>query len=170
MPNTRMYTSDITLASMETDNGEGFLTLLRKYVPDEATVVEGGSTSYLHPGWTKETIERLENAGRVAGVQIWIALRDSFFVSFLYNTISSVVGIPRAIKSDGNESTPLHWGTRRCFPRRRFHWGSLTGCMLVFIGAEAGTTSKAGPQPGSFLGSEFLVPSTAVNFVFLQRQ
>ncbi|KAJ7829685.1 hypothetical protein B0H14DRAFT_3716995 [Mycena olivaceomarginata] len=114
MPNIRMYTSDITLASMETDNGEGFLTLLRKYVPDEASVVEGGSTSYLHPGWTKEAIERLENAGHVAGVQIWIALRDSFLVSFLYNTISSVVGIPRVIKSDGNESTPLHWGTRIC--------------------------------------------------------
>ncbi|KAJ7938516.1 hypothetical protein B0H13DRAFT_1941586, partial [Mycena leptocephala] len=64
--------------------------------------------------WTKETIERLENAGHMAGVQIWIALRDSFLVSFLYNTISSVVGIPRVIKSDGNESTPLHWGTRIC--------------------------------------------------------
>ncbi|KAJ7501985.1 hypothetical protein B0H11DRAFT_2223873 [Mycena galericulata] len=114
MPNTRMYTSDITLASMETDNGEGFLTLLKKYVPDEASVMSGGSTSYLHPGWTKESIERLENAGHAAGVQIWIALRDSFLVSFLYNTISSVVGIPRVIKSDDNESTPLHWGTRIC--------------------------------------------------------
>ncbi|KAJ7803857.1 hypothetical protein B0H14DRAFT_3154294 [Mycena olivaceomarginata] len=120
MPNTRMYTSDITLASMETDNGEGFLTLLRKYVPDEASVVEGDSTSYLHPGWTKETIERLENAGHVAGVQIWIALRDSFLGEFsdrcpsFTNTISSVVGIPRVIESDGNESTPLHWGTRIC--------------------------------------------------------
>ncbi|KAJ7844991.1 hypothetical protein B0H14DRAFT_3685124 [Mycena olivaceomarginata] len=82
MPNTRMYTSDITLVSMETDNGEGFLTPLRKYVPNEASVVEGGSTSYLHPGWTKETIERLENAGHVAGVQIWIALRDSFLDEF----------------------------------------------------------------------------------------
>ncbi|KAJ7887467.1 hypothetical protein B0H13DRAFT_2666476 [Mycena leptocephala] len=78
MPNTRMYTSDITLASMETDNGEGFLTLLKKYDPDEASVMAGGSTSYLHPGWTKESIERLENAGHAAGVQIWIALRDSF--------------------------------------------------------------------------------------------
>ncbi|KAJ6592179.1 hypothetical protein DFH09DRAFT_1136815 [Mycena vulgaris] len=114
MPNTRMYTSDITLASMETDNGEGFLALLKKYVPDEASVMEGGSTSYLHPGWTKETIERLENAGHAAEVHSWIALRDNFLVSFLYNTISSVVGISRLIKSDGNESTPLHWGTRVC--------------------------------------------------------
>jgi hypothetical protein len=78
MPSTRMYTSDITLASLETDNGEGFLNLLKKYVPDEASVTEGGPTSYLHPSWTKETIERLENAGHVAGVQIWIALRDNF--------------------------------------------------------------------------------------------
>ncbi|KAF7351934.1 MYND-type domain-containing protein [Mycena venus] len=76
--------------------------------------MEGGPTSYLHPDWTKEKIERLENAGHVAGVQIWIAVRDSFLVYFLYNTISSVVGIPRVIESDGDESTPLHRGTRIC--------------------------------------------------------
>ncbi|KAJ7747771.1 hypothetical protein B0H16DRAFT_1554512 [Mycena metata] len=114
MPNTRIYTSDITLASMETDNGEGFLTLLKKYVPDEASVMEGGSTLYLHPGWTKETIERLENAGHAMGVQTCKALRDHFLASFLYNTFSSVVGIPRVIETDGNEPTPLHWGTRIC--------------------------------------------------------
>ncbi|KAF7343104.1 MYND-type domain-containing protein [Mycena venus] len=111
MPNARMYASDITLASLETDSGGGFLDLLKKYVPDDT---EGGPTSYLHPGWTKETIERLENAGHVAGVQIWIALRDSFLVFFLYNTISSFVGIPRVLKTDENDSTPLHWRTHIC--------------------------------------------------------
>lgn len=80
MPNNRMYTCDITLESLETDNGQGFLNLLKKYVPDDT---EGGPTSYLHPGWTKETIERLENAGHVAGVQIWIAMRDSFLGEFI---------------------------------------------------------------------------------------
>ncbi|KAJ7915786.1 hypothetical protein B0H13DRAFT_2270214 [Mycena leptocephala] len=111
MPNNRMYTCDITLESLETDKGQGFLNLLKKYVPDDT---EGAPTSYLHPGWTKETIERLENAGHVAGAQIWIAMRDSFLVSFLYNTVSSFVGIPRVIKDDENEQTPMHWGTRIC--------------------------------------------------------
>ncbi|KAJ7112141.1 hypothetical protein C8R44DRAFT_882544 [Mycena epipterygia] len=32
-PALRMFSCDITLASLETDNGEGFLALLRKYVP-----------------------------------------------------------------------------------------------------------------------------------------
>jgi hypothetical protein len=84
-PSGRMYTSDITLASLETDNGEGFLNLLKKYVPDEASVTEGTTSydSYLHPGWTKESIERLENAGHAAGVQIWITVRDSFLGEFI---------------------------------------------------------------------------------------
>jgi hypothetical protein len=77
-PNICMYTSDITLES-------GFLTLLKKYVPDKVSlsIMEGGSTLYLHPGWTKETIKQLENTGHAVEVQTWITLHNHFLGEFI---------------------------------------------------------------------------------------
>jgi hypothetical protein len=71
-PHARLYTCDITLASLESGNGEGFLALLRRYVPEgEASITEGRCISYLHPGWSEE-------ARKEAEVQLGIATRDKF--------------------------------------------------------------------------------------------
>ncbi|KAJ6550319.1 hypothetical protein B0H19DRAFT_1074177 [Mycena capillaripes] len=78
MPSGRALTSDITLASLETGNGEGFLSLLKRYLPDgEVSVVDSGYISYPHPGWTFEAIQRLDSEP-AARVQILIAIRDEF--------------------------------------------------------------------------------------------
>ncbi|KAF7348074.1 MYND-type domain-containing protein [Mycena sanguinolenta] len=116
MPNLRPYTCDITLASLETDNGEGFLNLLRKYVPNrDISVTEDSCISYWHPGWTKEAMQHLEQTGYGTEVQAWIIQRDEFLSSFLYYTIESIVGTPRApeivVKYHGSKSTSttLDW-------------------------------------------------------------
>ncbi|KAJ6550456.1 hypothetical protein DFH09DRAFT_1086715 [Mycena vulgaris] len=74
------------LQCLESGNGEGFLTLLRRHVPDD------------------EAIERLQNAGDEVEVQGRMAVRDEFLSAFSYHTISSVIGITRpsevAVKSD----------------------------------------------------------------------
>ncbi|KAF8208042.1 hypothetical protein K438DRAFT_1961555 [Mycena galopus ATCC 62051] len=98
-PALRMYSSDITLASLETENGEGFLALLRKYVP------EGDN----------ETIGRLQRIGREVGLQLLIVQRDKFLTDFLYQTILSIIGSPRppefAYTVNGLQSTTLDWGS-----------------------------------------------------------
>ncbi|KAJ7847895.1 hypothetical protein B0H14DRAFT_3453429 [Mycena olivaceomarginata] len=79
---TGIYAECPHVYPLETDNGEGFLALLKRYVLDsEVNVIDGGCISYLHPEWTDETIERLEKAGQ-AGVQTWIAVRDDFLSDF----------------------------------------------------------------------------------------
>ncbi|KAJ6453157.1 hypothetical protein C8R45DRAFT_1223297 [Mycena sanguinolenta] len=116
MPNLRPYTCDITLASLETHNGQGFLNLLRKYVSDsDISVTEDSCISYWHPGWTQEAMQRLEQDGHAVEVQAWITHRDEFLSSFLNSTILSVVGTPRApeivVKYPGSKatSTTLDW-------------------------------------------------------------
>ncbi|KAJ7437419.1 hypothetical protein FB451DRAFT_1570700 [Mycena latifolia] len=103
-PNSRMLTCDITLSSLESGNGEGFLTLLRRYVPDgEVSVSKGGGISYPHPGWTDEAMGRLQSAGHEVEVQGRVAARDEFLSAFLHHTISSVIGVilpSEAVKSD----------------------------------------------------------------------
>ncbi|KAJ7091807.1 hypothetical protein C8R44DRAFT_861001 [Mycena epipterygia] len=114
-PKSRMYTCDITLSLLEVGNGEGFLTLLKKYVPDgEGSVTESRGTSYLHPGWMHETIERLKNGGHAIELQARMTVRDHFISAFLYNTISSVIGVRRP-----EESCALHWATFPRIPARK---------------------------------------------------
>ncbi|KAF8168804.1 hypothetical protein K438DRAFT_1774584 [Mycena galopus ATCC 62051] len=114
-PSMRMYTGDITLATLETDSGEGFLALLRKYVPDgDVDLTKGGVISYLHPGWTRESISRLQEVGRPRLVaEALITSRDHFLCCFLNNTICSVIGPARppeiVIKHDGIHTTTLDW-------------------------------------------------------------
>ncbi|KAJ7091638.1 hypothetical protein C8R44DRAFT_861033 [Mycena epipterygia] len=111
----RMYTCDITLSSLEVDNGEGFLTLLKKYVPDgEGSVTESHCTFSLHPGWMHETIERLKNGGHAIDLQARMTVRDHFLSASLYNTISSVIGVHRP-----QESCALHWATFPRIPARK---------------------------------------------------
>ncbi|KAJ7438154.1 hypothetical protein FB451DRAFT_1304167 [Mycena latifolia] len=115
-PALRMYSCDITLASLETENGEGFLALLRKYVPaGDVSLMEDRCISYLHPEWKEETIERLQRAGREAEVQLSIVLRDTFLTDFLYNTTLSIIGSPRppefAYTKNGIQSSTLDWGS-----------------------------------------------------------
>ncbi|KAF7351840.1 MYND-type domain-containing protein [Mycena venus] len=112
-PNLRMYSCDITLTSLETENGEGFLALLRKYVPEGyVSLMEDRCISYLHPEWKEETIERLQRAGREAELQLLIVLA---ITDFLYNTILSIIGSPRppefTYTKDGLQSSTLDWGS-----------------------------------------------------------
>jgi hypothetical protein len=82
-PKSRMYTCDITLSSLEVDQGEGLLTLLKKYVPDGVgSVTETRYTSYLHPGWTHESIEHLKNAGHAIQLQALMTVRDHFLCEY----------------------------------------------------------------------------------------
>ncbi|KAJ7750817.1 hypothetical protein B0H16DRAFT_1841998 [Mycena metata] len=105
-PKSRMYTCDITLASLEVDNGEGFLILLKRYVSDgEGSVTNSRCASHLHPGWTRAAVERLKNAGHAISLQA----RMTTMSAFVYNTISSVIGAHRP-----EDSRTLDWGT---FPR-----------------------------------------------------
>jgi hypothetical protein len=79
-PNARLYTCDITLVSLESGNGEGFLALLRRYVPEgEVSITEGRRISYPHPGWSEQTIEGFRRARKEGGVQLCIATCDKFF-------------------------------------------------------------------------------------------
>ncbi|KAJ6560596.1 hypothetical protein DFH09DRAFT_1483239 [Mycena vulgaris] len=115
-PDLRMDSCDITLASLETANGEGFLALLRKYVPaGDVSLMEDRCVSYLHPEWKEETIARLQRAGREAELQLLIVLRDKSLTDFLYNTILSIIGSPRppefAYTKNGIQSSTLDWGS-----------------------------------------------------------
>ncbi|KAF8153536.1 hypothetical protein K438DRAFT_373994 [Mycena galopus ATCC 62051] len=109
-----MYSCDITLASLQADRGEGFLSLLKRYVPDgEVSLTEGRPVSYLYPGWTNETIKLLLTQARTT-FQEWSTNRDGFICAFMYNTILSIIGHPRpseiAVKSNRTQSTTLDWG------------------------------------------------------------
>ncbi|KAJ7773869.1 hypothetical protein B0H16DRAFT_1763368 [Mycena metata] len=117
MPMFRVMTSDITLASLENDNGEGFLTLLKRYLPSSEVVATKGVSilSYRHPSWTQDSIHRLRASGHGIQVQARMTYRDEFLTSFLYNTILSVFGTPRPLeisyKSGGTQYTTLDWGS-----------------------------------------------------------
>ncbi|KAJ7149597.1 hypothetical protein C8R46DRAFT_1198624 [Mycena filopes] len=116
-PNYRKFTGDVTLASLEANSGEGFLALLRRYLPDgEVDATGSGCVSFWHPDWTKEAFERLQVAGHGPQVQMYMAQRDQFLTWFLYNTILSAIGTPRppeiAVKAIGKGfDTTLDWGT-----------------------------------------------------------
>ncbi|KAJ7982949.1 hypothetical protein DFH06DRAFT_1318426 [Mycena polygramma] len=110
-PDSRLYTCDITLESLQRDDGEGFLALLRKYVPDNgarASAADGGYTPYLHPEWDPEHVKRLRAGGRPS-VDIVVMARDDFLISFLFNTMLSVFGTPRApeILLKGYDGVPV---------------------------------------------------------------
>jgi hypothetical protein len=82
-PALRIYSCDITLASLETENGEGFLALLRKYVPaGDVSIMKDRCVSYLHPQWKEETIERLRRTGREVELQLLIVQRDKSLSEF----------------------------------------------------------------------------------------
>lgn len=104
----RMYMCDVTLASLEANNGEGFFTLLKRYIPDGNIRITGSNCmSYLHPRWTEETAKRLRQDDQGTVVQHWIAYRHKFIcksrgndielyaVSFLHLTILSAMGVSR---------------------------------------------------------------------------
>ncbi|KAJ7764018.1 hypothetical protein DFH07DRAFT_1059220 [Mycena maculata] len=115
-PALRIYSCDITLASLETENGEGFLALLRKYVPaGDVNLMEDRCISYLHPEWKEATVEHLQRSGREVELQLMIVLRDKSLTDFLYNTILSVIGSPRppefAYTKNGIQSSTLDWGS-----------------------------------------------------------
>ncbi|KAJ6562135.1 hypothetical protein B0H19DRAFT_93225 [Mycena capillaripes] len=115
IPLLRLFTSDITLVSLQSEDGEGFLTLLRQYVPaNDGVVANRTLTSYLHPCWTQEKMKPLQEAGLEPDVQACTVLRDAFLsasvfdivaqeidgchffaASFLYHTLLSVFGVPR---------------------------------------------------------------------------
>ncbi|KAF8158766.1 hypothetical protein K438DRAFT_1776912 [Mycena galopus ATCC 62051] len=131
-PMLRPSTCDITLASLEVDGGEGFLTLLKKYIPDgDTSVKEGGLKSYLFPGWMKEIIERCQQKGYSLAVQEYVIDRDNFLCSFLHNTVQSVTGTPRPpeviVKSHGVKSTTLDWGV---IPKRFKNTPNLNATQL----------------------------------------
>ncbi|KAJ6564978.1 hypothetical protein DFH09DRAFT_1082081 [Mycena vulgaris] len=113
-PLSRMYTCDITLASVQSNNGAGFLTLLKKYIPDSGMeVTEGACISYPHPSWTAEKIEKFGEREKEA-LQLLIAFRDEFLTTFIHNTILSVFGTPLppeiSVKgSDNFKYTTLGW-------------------------------------------------------------
>jgi hypothetical protein len=74
----RAYTCDITLAFLETDDGDGFLNLLKKYIPDDVALTEAGCISYPHPIWANETIQRLDRNGYATAVQEYTTDHDYF--------------------------------------------------------------------------------------------
>ncbi|KAJ7151968.1 hypothetical protein C8R46DRAFT_1228824 [Mycena filopes] len=127
MPLFRGKTSDITLASLEHDNGEGFLTLLKRYVPSsgtDAAATSGVCILYLHPSWTEDAIVRLRAAGHGTHVQLSILQRDDFLSTFLFNTIIAVFGTPRpaehSYEAHGHLYSTLDWGTmpKKLSPKR----------------------------------------------------
>ncbi|KAJ7773967.1 hypothetical protein B0H16DRAFT_1510560 [Mycena metata] len=96
-PPHRMFTCDVTLSSLQDGNGEGFLTLLRRYIPtDDASSTNGVPMSYLHPQWTAAKIQELNDGGYKKDVQGFTMWRDQFLTEFLYFTVLSVFGAPRA--------------------------------------------------------------------------
>ncbi|KAJ7096564.1 hypothetical protein B0H15DRAFT_825632 [Mycena belliarum] len=106
MPPTRMRTSDITLASMEANNGAGFLTLLRRYVPNnDVKMCDGDCVSYPYPEWKEDELEEIRQAGFEEEIRCRIFSRDDFLSSFLLHTIHSILGFPRpseiSVKSYG---------------------------------------------------------------------
>ncbi|KAJ7186365.1 hypothetical protein C8R46DRAFT_274460 [Mycena filopes] len=116
-PTYRMFTSDVTLASLEANSGEGFLALLRRYLPDgEVNATGSGCISFWHPHWKKEVVEPLRIAGHAPQLQLYMAQRDQFLTWFLYSTVLSTIGTPRpaeiAVKSPGKGfDTTLDWGS-----------------------------------------------------------
>ncbi|KAJ7261678.1 hypothetical protein C8J57DRAFT_1232523 [Mycena rebaudengoi] len=96
-PKARLYTCDITLVSLESCNGEGFLALLRRYVPVGA--------SHLVPA---SGMVRGDDRGFPKG-------QERRRTDFLYNTILSIIGTPRppefAFKAHGIQSSSLDWGS-----------------------------------------------------------
>ncbi|KAJ6595261.1 hypothetical protein DFH09DRAFT_1073080 [Mycena vulgaris] len=64
IPACRIYTSDITLASLEKKSGTGFLNLLKKYVRASGVSVEDAAwVLYPHPKWRTEKLQQLRETG-----------------------------------------------------------------------------------------------------------
>ncbi|KAJ7346436.1 hypothetical protein DFH08DRAFT_810263 [Mycena albidolilacea] len=109
-----MYMCDVTLASLEANNGEGFLTLLKRYIPDGDISITGSNfMPYLQPRWTEETVKRLRQDGQGTAVQHWIAYRHKFISksrgSFLHLTILSAMGVAR-LPETTFKPTSNFWG------------------------------------------------------------
>ncbi|KAJ6543153.1 hypothetical protein B0H19DRAFT_1268313 [Mycena capillaripes] len=136
-PHFRMYTCDITLASLETDSGEGFLTLLKKYVPDGAvSIADSSCMSFWHPDWKDEMMTQLKKAGHEVELRMWIAQRDQFLSNFLHNTILSVIGTPRppeiSIMAFGRKSTTVDCDTIPKKPTKKKSEGESPDAAPVY--------------------------------------
>ncbi|KAJ6595250.1 hypothetical protein DFH09DRAFT_1413355 [Mycena vulgaris] len=110
-PAVRIYTSDITLTSLEKKSGTGFLNLLKIYVRTSGISVEDvARVSYPHPKWTTEKLQQLRETGYNDERSTAIVL----LAMFLYNTTLSIIGTPRPpeifAKVGGGVAKPvLNW-------------------------------------------------------------
>ncbi|KAF8996360.1 hypothetical protein BDQ17DRAFT_1364569 [Cyathus striatus] len=95
----KAYCSDLTLYSLEKNQGELFIKLLYFYVaPDLSTFTSDQIKSYPHPNWSGEMQKEIAKDKSSKKALLWELIqldRDGYICDFIENTLGSLDGIPR---------------------------------------------------------------------------